>query len=100
MEEHALVYTIAPEDKENEMSYDGVILKAPSMISHFGDTTDYSLLSKLIGPQAAEGFRKLSDELADIVGIPQSELQNACANKEYILEVWGTVLALLYLEKR
>ena len=32
MEEHALVYTIAPEDKENEMSYDGVILKAPSYV--------------------------------------------------------------------
>ena len=100
LEEHALVCTIEPEDKENEMSYDGVLLKAPSMISRSGDTTDYSLLSKLIGLQTAEGFWKLSDELANIVGIPQSELQNACPNKEYILEVWGTVLALLYLEKR
>ena len=81
MEEHVLVCTIEPADKENEMSYDGVLLKVPSMISHSGDTTDYSLLSKLIGLQAAEGFWKLSDELANIVGIPQSKLQNACPKK-------------------
>ena len=61
------------------------------------DSSIFDRLSQLVGLQTAEGYWKLNDSLATLLGQTLSQLQSICPSGQNF-EVWATILSLCCLE--